>query len=132
MIVLALANGAGVNFKESANGGFCASLDGRDFVLTLQRESLVTPMFGHLEPRQHPEKDHRSLKEPEWSSLLEDGTTFDKIDSWITWALQDRDLHPKLLGVESDEKLRLHVIEFPLQQKLADKLRRIIPDYHEF
>ncbi|KAF3396798.1 hypothetical protein DPV78_007998 [Talaromyces pinophilus] len=98
LIVLALANGADENFEESANGGFCASLDGRDFVLTLRRESLLTPIFGHLEPRQHPEKGHRSLKEPEWTSLLEDGTTFDKSDSWITWALQDGDPHPSLSG----------------------------------
>lgn len=35
-------------------------------------------------------------------------------------------------GGESDEKLRSHVIEFPLRQKLADKLRRIIHDCHDF
>jgi hypothetical protein len=69
LIVLALANGAKVNYTSTERGGFAASLEARNFIITLQQHKIVTQMTGHLEPRDHPEQESQVLSDTKWNNL---------------------------------------------------------------
>ncbi|EED14816.1 hypothetical protein TSTA_042880 [Talaromyces stipitatus ATCC 10500] len=131
--VLALANGANVDYEDSGKGGFVASLDARDFVITIQRDSAATQMTGHLEPRDHPETSCRVISEPKWTNLLWYGHTFEEDDPIMSWPRIDEQGGPPEDLVEEKYHFALCniVMDDARRKLLAKKLRESIHQCHQ-
>ena len=107
-------------------GGFAASLEARNFIITIQRHNIVTQMTGHLEPRDHPEQDNRVLSDSRWENLLWYGHTYDNDDPVMSWTRVDENdgLPDELVRRKRDAEPKNTVIDHPTRQIIADKLRK--------
>ncbi|EED23386.1 hypothetical protein TSTA_068130 [Talaromyces stipitatus ATCC 10500] len=132
LIVLALANGADVDYEDSGKGGFVASLEARNFIITIQRDNVATQMTGHLEPRDHPEPGCRVISEQKWTNLLWYGHTFEEDDPTMSWPRINEQGGPPedLVDGKLDAALHNTVMDDARRKVLADKLRGCIRECH--
>ncbi|KAH2976040.1 hypothetical protein KXW58_007570 [Aspergillus fumigatus] len=135
LVVLAYSNGAKLDMMyDNGAVGFSATLDARNFVLSVSGKDLSAPLLAHLEPKEHPDTCKDILSEEEIKNLLLYGHSFRPYDIGLGWPLfggVDSEPPPELVDGRFDEQLQRCVLSNSNLDRLKERFRQLSHEYTE-
>ncbi|KAG9249449.1 uncharacterized protein F5Z01DRAFT_697879 [Emericellopsis atlantica] len=135
LVVLAFANGAGLDITHGSNGGFFAEMSARDFVVTVWQHDLSGSMIGHIEPRNQASEQHMIMTDSEWQNLLYHGHSFKEDHHVFGWPSNGDTQHqpPKNLTTDHhDSELKHLIIDYQMVKRLQKHLLGALRQCYEF
>ncbi|OAF98534.1 uncharacterized protein CC84DRAFT_1106147 [Paraphaeosphaeria sporulosa] len=129
LTVLAIANGARPEVTYAENGGYFASFNAKDFVLTMWQDNIAAPVIGHIEPKQIPSLDRDLLTSPEWNMLLWQGHSFSQhnhISGWPLNGVGQKEPPEDLVTHSRDEEIMQLVMDNEWVERLQNQFRNAL------